>query len=128
MATLDYPADRGYTAEHEWALATAEQVTVGITAFAQDSLGDVVFVDLPGVGTEVTAGESCGEIESTKSVSELVAPLSGTVTEVNDTLDASPDLVNSDPYGNGWLYKIQPSDPGQLEALMDADAYRSQVG
>lgn len=128
MATLEYPSDRGYTADHEWALGAGDQVTVGITAFAQDSLGDVVFVDLPVVGSEVTAGEACGEIESTKSVSELIAPLSGTVTEVNEELDGSPDLVNSDPYGQGWLYKLQPSDPAAVESLLDADTYAAQVG
>lgn len=124
---LQYPSDRRYTTDHEWAMADGDLVVIGITDYAQDSLGDVVFVDLPAVGAAVTAGESCGEIESTKSVSELVAPISGTVSEINGELDGSPDLVNSDPYGSGWLYKVSPPEVAALESLMDAEGYQSTL-
>lgn len=124
---LQYPSDRRYTTDHEWAMADGDVVVIGITDYAQDSLGDVVFVDLPAVGAAVTAGESCGEIESTKSVSELVAPISGTVSEINGELDGSPDLVNSDPYGSGWLYKVSAPEVAALESLMDAEGYQSTL-
>jgi glycine cleavage system H protein len=117
-----------YTAEHEWVASPATDagpVRVGITHFAQDALGDIVYVQLPEVGTEVTAGASLGEIESTKSVSEIYAPLSGTVVTRNEALDAAPELVNSDPYGGGWLVEIQPTDPAEANGLLDAAAYRS---
>lgn len=124
----DIPPDLHYTAEHEWVRRTAEDtVRVGITDFAQSALGDVVFVQLPDVGTEVTAGESFGEVESTKSVSDLYAPLSGKIAAVNHDLDGTPQLVNSDPYGGGWLLDIQVDSSAQLEAalaaLLNADAY-----
>jgi glycine cleavage system H protein len=127
----DIPAELHYTAEHEWVLRTgADTVRVGITDFAQDSLGDVVFVQLPDVGTEVTAGEAFGEVESTKSVSDLFAPLTATVAAVNGELDGDPQLVNSDPYGQGWLLELRADgdtlDEG-LEALLDADAYRGTL-
>ena len=127
----EIPADLRYTAEHEWVQRTSEDtVRVGITDFAQDSLGDVVFVQLPEVGTAVTAGESFGEVESTKSVSDLYAPLSATVVAVNAELDAKPELVNSDPYGQGWLLELQAGgdtlDSG-LAGLLDADAYRGTL-
>ncbi|MFV0461200.1 MAG: glycine cleavage system protein GcvH [Actinomycetales bacterium] len=127
MAELEYPSTLRYTAEHEWARVDGEEVVVGITAFAQDSLGDVVFVDLPEVGTEVEPGQSCGEIESTKSVSDLYAPVRGTVTRVNAALEDSPDNVNSDPYGEGWLYAVTPADSADVDALLDADAYQAQL-
>ena len=129
MSELEYPQDLRYTAEHEW-LRTGEDgvVRVGITAFAQDALGDVVYVSLPAVGDDVSAGDACGEVESTKSVSDLYAPLAGEVTAVNDALDASPELVNSDPYGEGWMYELRPSDEGALDALMDQAAYKDQLG
>jgi len=125
----DIPADLRYTAEHEWVRRSGDDtVRVGITDFAQSALGDVVFVQLPDVGSEVTAGESFGEVESTKSVSDLFAPVSGTVSAVNGDLDDSPQLVNSDPYGAGWLLDVQVSDADELEAtistLLDAEAYR----
>jgi glycine cleavage system H protein len=128
----DIPPDLHYTAEHEWVRRSGDDtVRVGITDFAQSALGDVVFVQLPDVGAEVTAGESFGEVESTKSVSDLYAPLSGTVTAVNGDLDGSPQLVNSDPYGAGWLLDIQVSDGAELEsaipALLDAEAYRGTL-
>ena len=128
MSELEYPQDLRYTAEHEW-VRTADDGTVriGITSFAQDSLGDVVYVSLPAVGDTVAAGDACGEVESTKSVSDLYAPLAGEVTAVNASLDATPELVNSDPYGEGWMYELTVSDPGALDGLMDADAYTAQL-
>jgi glycine cleavage system H protein len=128
----EIPPDLQYTAEHEWVRRSGDDtVRVGITDFAQSALGDVVFVQLPDVGTEVRAGESFGEVESTKSVSDLYAPLSGTVTAVNGDLDGSPQLVNSDPYGAGWLLDIQVSDGSELESaisgLLDAEAYRGTL-
>lgn len=122
-----YPEDLKYTAEHEWAKASGETVRVGITAFAQDALGDIVFVTLPEVGAEVRAGQACGEVESTKSVSDIYAPISGTVTARNDALDAQPELVNADPYGDGWMVEITPTDAASVEGLLDADAYAKLV-
>lgn len=123
----DIPADLRYTAEHEWVRRTAEDtVRVGITDFAQSSLGDVVFVQLPDIGSEVSAGASFGEVESTKSVSDLYAPMSATVVAVNADLEGSPQLINSDPYGQGWLLELRADadtlDQG-LDALLDAAAY-----
>ncbi|MFN8098421.1 MAG: glycine cleavage system protein GcvH [Dermatophilaceae bacterium] len=129
MAEFDYPEDLRYTPEHEWVRAGDEaSVRVGITAYAQDALGDVVFVTPPSVGDRVSAGDTCGEIESTKSVSDVYSPLSGEVTAVNPALDAAPELVNSDPYGEGWVFELSLDNPGDLEALMDASAYRDHVG
>ena len=122
-----YPDDLKYTREHEWARAEGDRVTVGITHYAQDALGDVVYVDIPTVGTAVTGGESFGEVESTKSVSDIYSPVSGTIVERNDVLDKSPELINSDPYGQGWLVVVVASDPGELDALMDAGAYSDMV-
>ena len=128
----DIPADLRYTAEHEWVQRTGEDtVRVGITDFAQESLGDVVYIQLPDVGTDLTAGESFGEVESTKSVSDLYAPLSASVVAVNAELEAKPQLVNSDPYGQGWLLELRAGgdtlDDGLAE-LLDADAYRGTLG
>ncbi|RAU95765.1 glycine cleavage system protein GcvH [Mycobacterium colombiense] len=128
----DIPPDLRYTAEHEWVRRSGDDtVRVGITDFAQSALGDVVFVQLPDVGTELTAGESFGEVESTKSVSDLYAPISGKVSAVNADLDGSPQLVNSDPYGAGWLLDVQVSEVGELEStissLLDAEAYRGTL-
>jgi glycine cleavage system H protein len=128
----DIPPDLRYTAEHEWVRRSGDDtVRVGITDFAQSALGDVVFVQLPDVGSELTAGESFGEVESTKSVSDLYAPLSGKVSAVNTDLDGSPQLVNSDPYGAGWLLDVQVSEVGELESaissLLDAEAYRGTL-
>jgi glycine cleavage system H protein len=118
------PDDLKYTAEHEWVRsAEGGRVRIGITHYAQDALGDVVFVSLPESGASVTAGQACGEVESTKSVSEIYAPVSGEVVARNDALDAHPDLVNTDPYGDGWLVEIQPSDGGAVDGLLDAGAY-----
>jgi glycine cleavage system H protein len=130
----DIPSDLHYTAEHEWVRRSGDDtVRIGITDFAQSALGDVVFVQLPGAGTEVTAGEAFGEVESTKSVSDLYAPVSGKVSAVNDDLEANPQLVNSDPYGAGWLVDVQveSSDVAALESaiaeLLDAEAYRGTL-
>ena len=124
---FDYPDDLQYTAEHEWVRLGGEVARVGITAFAQDSLGDIVYVTLPGVDDEVTAGQPCGEVESTKSVSDLYAPLSGTVTAVNDQLDAAPELVNSDPYGDGWMFEVQLEAGADTSALLDVEEYRGTL-
>lgn len=128
----DIPPDLRYTAEHEWVRRSGDDtVRVGITDFAQSALGDVVFVQLPDVGTEITAGESFGEVESTKSVSDLYTPVSGKVSAVNTDLDGSPQLVNSDPYGAGWLLDVQVAEVGELESaissLLDAEAYRGTL-
>jgi glycine cleavage system H protein len=128
----EIPPDLHYTAEHEWVRRTRDDtVRIGITDFAQSALGDVVFVQLPEAGTEVTAGESFGEVESTKSVSDLYAPISGKVSAVNGDLETSPQLANSDPYGAGWLIDIQASDVAGLESaistLLDAEAYRGTL-
>jgi glycine cleavage system H protein len=122
-----YPDDLKYTREHEWARADGDQVTVGITDYAQDALGDIVYVDVPRVGASVTGGEPFGEVESTKSVSDLYSPVSGTIVERNDELDKSPELINSDPYGQGWLVVVEATDAGELDQLMDADAYAEMV-
>jgi len=119
----DNPKNLRYTKDHEWARRDGGGVVVGITAHAQEALGDVVFVELPKVGDTVTAGSPFGVVESTKAVSELFAPISGKVTRVNAALTDEPSTLNSDPYGAGWIVEIQPSDPAQLDGLMDADAY-----
>ncbi|MGN6302659.1 MAG: glycine cleavage system protein GcvH [Angustibacter sp.] len=129
MSANDFPDDLSYTAEHEWVRRGDDgSVRVGITAYAQDALGDVVFVTLPEVGSDVTPGSACGEVESTKSVSDIFAPVAGTVSARNDALDANPELVNSDPYGQGWMFEVRPSDPSALDGLMDAAAYQAQLG
>jgi len=122
---VSYPEQLQYTVEHEWvALGGDAPASVGITAFAADALGDIVYVQLPEVGSTVTAGETCGELESTKSVSDLYAPVSGEVVAVNGALDADPSLVNSDPYGEGWLFKVAVSDEA---SLLSADEYAAHV-
>jgi glycine cleavage system H protein len=130
---IDYPETLRYTSDHEWVDeldGQAGTVRVGITAYAQNALGDVVYVSLPAVGDTLTAGETCGEVESTKSVSDLFAPLSGEVTAVNTALDSAPELVNSAPYSDGWMYEMRLGADGKaaLAALMDAAAYRQSVG
>jgi glycine cleavage system H protein len=119
------PEELRYTAEHEWVSprSGSEHVRVGITDFAQDALGDIVFVQLPEPGTAVEAGQPLGEVESTKSVSEIYAPVTGTVVARNDQLADSPELVNSDPYGAGWLVEIEPDDEGDIDDLLDASGY-----
>ena len=126
---MQVPEGLRYTSEHEWVRETEDGVVrVGITDFAQDALGDIVFVELPAPGTAVQPGTACGEVESTKSVSELFAPVAGTVTARNEALDGSPELVNSDPYGEGWLLEITPDDPAEVSTLLDADGYRASLG
>ena len=124
---MDFPDDLRYTREHEWARRKGRNVVVGITEYAQDQLGDVVYLELPDVGDAVKRGESFGVVESTKAVSELFAPLSGKVVEVNDPLSDAPEAINEDPYEEGWMIVIEPADPKDLEALMDAKAYKAFV-
>lgn len=129
MSELSYPEDLRYTSDHEWvAVASDGTARVGITSFAQNALGDVVYVSLPAVGATVSAGDACGEVESTKSVSDVYSPLDGVVTSVNVTLDTAPELVNSDPYGDGWLFEMRPSDPEAVAHLLDAAAYQEVLG
>lgn len=122
-----YPDHLKYTKEHEWALKDGDNVRVGITHFAQDSLGDIVYVDLPSPGTSVTANQPFGEVESTKSVSDLYSPVSGTILERNGALEDAPELVNQDPYDKGWMVLIEPSDPAEFDGLMSAEAYKAQI-
>jgi glycine cleavage system H protein len=125
---MEYPKELRYTKEHEWTRDEGDgRVRVGITDYAQDALGDVVYVDIPETGTEVTAGQPFGEVESTKSVSDVYSPVTGTVLERNGGLEETPELVNHDPYGDGWMVAIELSDPSELDGLMDADGYRSFV-
>ena len=117
------PADLKYSEEHEWARAEGARVVVGITSYAQEALGDVVYVDLPAAGTRVERGQPFGEVESTKSVSDLYAPVSGTISERNEELESRPELVNRDPYGEGWMVAIEADDPAELEAMLSAGDY-----
>ena len=119
------PAQLKYTAEHEWVSGPAADGTIrfGITDFAQEALGDIVYVTLPEAGAELTAGQTCGEVESTKSVSDVYAPVSGVVVARNPGLDTNAELVNSDPYGEGWMVEVRPADPAAVDALLDAEAY-----
>jgi glycine cleavage system H protein len=120
-----YPEDLQYTKDHEWVRTEGEALRVGVTDYAQEALGDIVFVTLPEVGAEVTAGTPCGEIESTKSVSDVYAPVSGTIVARNETLDAAPELINSDPYGDGWMLDIRPSGDTGDAGLLDAEQYQA---
>ena len=124
---MEFPEELRYTKEHEWARADGTRVRVGITDFAQDSLGDVVYVDLPEVGTVVAADQPFGEVESTKSVSDVFSPLSGTIVERNPLIEDRPELLNEQPYGDGWLVVIELADQGAVESLLDAAAYRAFV-
>ncbi len=124
---MNVPEDRRYTKDHEWALLDGGRVRIGITEYAQDALGDVVFVQLPDVGKVVEAGGPCSEVESTKSVSDVYAPVAGTVVEVNTELAEAPQRLNEDPYGAGWICVIEPAVPGALDALMDAGAYSTLI-
>ena len=123
-----YPDDLKYTTEHEWIRLADDTAEVGITDYAQEQLGDIVYVSLPEAGTEVEAGTSIGELESTKSVSDIFAPVSGTIAEANPALDDAPEVVNSDPYGAGWLVRITVADSSAMDSLLDADGYRAHVG
>ncbi|EMY35011.1 glycine cleavage system H protein [Arthrobacter crystallopoietes BAB-32] len=124
------PADLNYTAEHEWVTkASADGVVrIGITDFAQDALGDVVYVQMPEAGSKITANEVIGEVESTKSVSDIYAPVSGEVVAGNDALESDPALINSDPYGDGWLLEVRLEDASAVESLLSASEYEQQVG
>lgn len=122
-----YPSDYRYTKEHEWVHLEGATATVGITDYAQHELGDVVYVDLPKVGTALTAGKSLGTVESVKAVSEIYSPVSGEVTEVNGTLSASPELINSDPHGKGWLVKVNAADGSDVKGLMDSASYQAYI-
>jgi len=122
---VEFPEELRYTKEHEWARVEGERVRVGITDFAQDALGDVVYVDLPEVGARVEADQPFGEVESTKSVSDVFSPLAGTIVERNPMIEERPELVNEQPYGDGWLVVVAPEDVGTLERLLDAGAYRA---
>ncbi|WP_121822606.1 glycine cleavage system protein GcvH [Halostella salina] len=125
--SFDAPDDRGYLESHEWAHEDDGTVRIGITDFAQDELGDVVFVEVPDVGDDVTKGDEFGVVESIKAVSDLYSPVSGEVTAVNEELFDAPELVNDDPFGDGWMLAVDPSDPDELDELMSAAEYREQV-
>jgi glycine cleavage system H protein len=124
LADESYPDDLLYHPEHDWARVEGDEATLGITWYAQDALGEVVFFDPPDVGTDVTKDQPYAEVESVKAVSEVYAPLSGEVTEINQAVDDSPETINEDPYGRGWLAKVKLSDPSEVDDLMDAAAYR----
>ena len=124
---MEHPDGLRYSAEHEWVAVDGDRARIGITDFAQDALGDVVYVQLPEIGAVVAANASCAEVESTKSVSDIYSPVSGTVVEVNATLADAPEQLNQDPYGAGWIFVVKVSDPAELESLMDATAYRATI-
>jgi glycine cleavage system H protein len=128
MAEASYPEDLLYHPEHDWARVEGGEATLGITWFAQDALGEVVFFDLPAVGTSVSKDAPYAEVESVKAVSDVVAPLSGEIVAVNDSLTDSPQLINEDPYGEGWLVKVRLADPSERDALMDAGSYAASLG
>jgi len=130
MGEASYPEDLLYHPEHDWARidAAAEEATLGITWYAQDALGEVVFFELPAVGSAVRKGEPYAEVESVKAVSDVIAPLSGEIIEVNSAVEQDPHVINSDPYGEGWLVKVRLTDPAEREALMDAGAYMASLG
>lgn len=125
---MNFPQDLAYSSEHEWCRVEGDVAVIGITDFAQSELGDVVFLEFPEVGATTVAGEEFGTIEAVKAVSELFAPISGEVVEVNETVVDSPEMVNEDPYGNGWMIKIKISDPSEVEALMDSVGYEAMIG
>jgi glycine cleavage system H protein len=127
MAEASYPSDLKYHPDHDWARIDGDTATCGITWYAQDQLGEVVFFDPPAVGTSVTKDQPYAEVESVKAVSDVIAPLSGEVTEVNEGLSGSPENVNDDPYGEGWMVRIRLSDPSEADDLMDADAYEESL-
>jgi len=127
MAQVSYPAELKYHAEHDWARIEGDEATFGITWYAQDSLGEIVFFDAPAVGTVVTKDEQYTEVESVKAVSDVVAPLSGEIIAINETLTSSPESVNEDPYGAGWLVKVKLSDPSEADSLMDASDYEASL-
>ncbi len=121
------PEDLRYSEEHEWLRPAGDQVTIGITDHAQNQMGDIVFIELPEVGDEITRGEAFGTVESTKAVSELFAPISGRIVEINDTLVDAPEAINEDPYGDGWMVRIEPTDLSDLDEMMTSEAYQELV-
>ncbi len=125
---MDTPSDLRYTSDHEWVRIEGDVATIGITDYAQDALGDVVFVQLPSAGSTVKATASISEVESTKSVSDIYAPLSGEVIEVNEALEADPSVLNSDAYGKGWIFKVRISDPSEISTLLSASDYEDLLG
>ena len=127
MAEASYPDELRYHEEHDWALIDGDQATFGITWYAQDALGEVVFFDPPAVGASVTKDESYAEVESVKAVSDVFAPLSGEIVEVNEALADSPERINADPYGDGWMIKVRMSNPSEADSLMDAGAYKEML-
>jgi glycine cleavage system H protein len=127
MAEASYPDDLRYHEEHDWARIDGDQATFGVTWYAQDALGEVVFFDPPAVGTSVTKDQAYAEVESVKAVSDVFAPLSGEIVEVNDALADSPERINADPYGDGWMIKVRMSDPSEADSLMDAEAYQEML-
>ncbi len=124
---MQFPDELRYSTEHEWVAVDGVRARVGITDYAQDALGDVVYVDLPDVGLAVIAGSTCAEVESTKSVSEIYTPLTGVIVEVNQALVDAPELINQEPYGTGWIFAVEMSDTAELDGLLDAAAYRKLV-
>jgi glycine cleavage system H protein len=124
---MNFPEELRYSEEHEWVAVDGGRARIGITDFAQDSLGDVVYVELPGVGANVLAHASCAEVESTKSVSEIFSPVTGTIIEVNEALNDAPERINSDPYGSGWIFVVEMADPSEVDSLLDAARYRALV-
>ncbi len=125
---MSYPDDLRYSKEHEWVRAEGSRATIGITSFAADELGDIVFIELPEVGAKLTQFASFGVVESVKAVSDLYAPISGEVTEVNEALRDGPELLNSDPFGEGWIARVELGDATEVESLMDAGAYAAETG
>ncbi|MBD3167790.1 glycine cleavage system protein GcvH [bacterium] len=123
----EIPQDLKYTEEHEWVKLEGDVATIGITDYAQGELGDVVFVELPGVGEAVKRDDAIGSIEAVKTVADIYAPISGEIAEINEELDTAPETVNDEPYGNGWLFKVKPSDKTELDGLMDAEAYEQHI-
>lgn len=125
---MNFPSELKYTADHEWVKVEGSVATVGITDFAQGELGDVVFVEIETVGESIDSGEVFGTVEAVKTVSDLFMPVDGEIVEMNEDLEDNPEKVNEDPYGDGWMIKIQLSDPSQVDALMDVDAYKASIG
>lgn len=124
---MSIPEDLRYSSDHEWVAVDGNRIRLGITDYAQDALGDVVYVQVPTVGTSVTAGDTMSEVESTKSVSDIYAPVTGTIVAVNDALADQPEALNNDPYGAGWICEIELTDPSQIDALLDASGYRALI-
>ncbi len=128
ISVMNFPDNLRYTKEHEWIRLEADQATIGITDFAQHELGDIVYVEIETVGQQLNAGDVFGTVEAVKTVSDLYLPVDGTITEINPKLNTNPELVNTDPYGDGWMVKMKLSDPSSIEALMDSAAYEKVVG